>query len=367
MVRTSERTKFKDCRQAWQWAYVDHLKPIREKTVFQFGTDTHKVLELRYKPGQKRGPRPDKIAKKLWTDRRKEHGDSADYEVKVGNDMVPADELLVHMMENYYEEYGDDERYKVIASEMTFQVEVMHPDNGKYLFTYVGTIDGVWYDNQMDVYVFAEHKTGAGLEPFGAPIYLDEQQASYWAYGPIFLEHKGILKPGQEMDHVLYNRLRKGWKDDRPKNSQGQFLNQPGKDALMAFALEHLEEVPKRATMDVLKGLLEAEGVGWDHLGEVSKNQGTPLFRREQVLRSPDERRITMESVINEAREMKLVRAGKLKVFKRPDKHCGYCEFRDMCEVHETGGDWQALRDNMFRKWDPYKDHTPQEEIEEDD
>ena len=355
LVRTSERTKFKDCRQAWQWAYVDHLKPKQEKSAFAFGTDTHKVLELRYKPGKKRGPPPAKIAKKLWVERERQG--ERPYTVKIGDEQVPADELLVHMMENYYEEYGDDERYEVIASEMTFNVDVHHPKTGKYLFTYVGTIDGLWYDTWEDVFVFAEHKTGAGLEPFGAPIYLDEQQASYWAYGPIFLEERGLLKPGQVIDHVLYNRLRKGFRDERPRNDQGQYLNQPKKDALLELALDQLEEVPKKATMDVLKSLLEDEGIDWTQVGEVSKNQGTPLFRREKVLRSQKEREIIQRRVIHEAREMSLVRQGKLKVYKRPDKHCGYCEFRDMCEVHETGDDWQALRDNMFRVWDPYKDH----------
>lgn len=364
MIRTSERSKFKDCRQAWQWSYVDHLKPLREKPALVFGTLAHRVLELRYPPGTKRGPRPDKLAKKVWLEFLKAGGE--EFTMNVGpTEPVDAGEFLVHMFENYYEEYGDDERYEVVASEMTFQVEVFHPKTGDFLFTYVGTIDGVWYDNNLGVFVFAEHKTGAGLEPFGAPIYLDEQQGSYWAYGPIWLQHIGVLKDGQRIDHVLYNRLRKGIRDDRPRNEAGQYLNSPMKEDLLTAALDQCDEVPKKVTVADLKKLLEDADFDWTQLGAISKNQGTPLFKREQIKRTEEERARTMRRVISEAREMRLVREGKLKVYKRPDRHCTYCEFRDMCEVHEGGGDWKAIRDSMFRTWDPYEDHVREEEMED--
>lgn len=58
-----------------------------------------------------------------------------------------------------------------------------------------------------------------------------------------------------------------------------------------------------------------------------------------------------------EAREMRLCRSGKLGVYKNPDRHCGYCEYRDMCEIHESGGDWEAIRDQLFTTWNPYEDH----------
>lgn len=316
MLRTSERSSFKKCRQQWWWSYVDQLKPRHERTALAFGTLAHRVLELRYKKGRKRGPHPAKIAKKVWAEYLAAGGE--EFTLRIGNDDIDAGEFLVHMFENYYDEYGDDERYEVIASEHTFAVDVFHPKSGKFLFTYVGTIDGVWRDLHTDKIVFAEHKTGAGLDPFGAPIYLDEQQAAYWAYGPIWLEHQGILKPGEKIDHVLYNRLRKGKRDERPRNEQGHYLNQNG---------------------------------------TVSKNQGTPLFKREIVLRTEAERAKTMRRVLNEFREMQMVKSGRLAVYKSPDRHCGYCSFRDMCEVEESGEDWEALRDGTMKIWNPYDDH----------
>lgn len=317
LVRTSERSKFKKCRQSWQWSYVDLLSPRRVSSALEFGTLAHRVLELRYPPGRKRGRKPDAIAKDVWTEYLRADGE--EFTVKSGEENVPAGDLLVHMMENYYNEYGDDDRYKVLSSEMTFQVKVNDPDTSKYLFTYVGTIDGVWEDVEDQTVVFAEHKTGASLDPFGAPIYLDEQQASYWAFGPIWLEHQGIVKPGQPIDYVLYNRLRKGFRDPRPCNDDGHRLNKDG---------------------------------------SVSKRQPIPLFKREKIMRTQSERALTMGRIRDEVREMKLVRKGKLSVYKTPDRHCGFCEFRDMCEVHESGSDWESMKEGMFNTWDPYEDHS---------
>lgn len=339
------------------------LKARTEKPSLSFGTDAHAVLELRYPKGRKRGPHPAKIAKKYMMDRLKAGYD--EYTVKIGGNEIPADELLIHMMENYYDEYGDDERYEVIASEHTFAVDVHHPKSGRFMFTYVGTIDGVWRDTWHDTVVFAEHKTGAGLNPFGAPIYLDEQQAAYWAYGPIWLEHQGLIKKGQPIDHVLYNRLRKGFRDERPTNATGHKLNKPSKDVLVTYATENNLEFPKGATMDVLTQVIIEAGGEPHLLGEISKVQPVPLFKREPVMRTPEERVVTMNRAINEFMEMEYVRKGKLAVIKNPGRHCGYCQFRDVCEVHEAGGDYETLLKVEFDTWEPYDAHEIMDEPEE--
>lgn len=316
-IRNSERSRFKDCRQAWWWSYVDCLKSLNEKTALQYGTLAHRVLELRYPPGTKRGPKPAFLAKKVWKQYLADGGD--EFSLKLSKtEPVPADEMLVEMFTNYYDEYGDDERYKVISAEQVFQIDVFHPKTGKYMFTWVGTIDGIWYDLWEKQYLFAEHKTGGTLDPFGAPIYLDEQQASYWALGYQWAVATGLIPAKAPMKGVLYNRLRKAFADTRPQDENGHRLNKDGTK---------------------------------------SKNQPTPLFKRELVYRTPEERAGTIRSIMNEAREMKMVRSGRLAVYKRPDKHCTYCEFRDMCEVHESGGDWLAMKDGLYKNWDPYDAH----------
>lgn len=361
-LRTSERTLFKKCRLAWKWSYVDRLKPMRESSALGYGTLAHRVLELRYPKGRKRGPKPQVLAKKVWRQYLADGGE--EFTVRIGKTDYDAGEFLVHMMENYYEEYGDDERYSVISPEQTFAVDLSNPKTGAYLCTVVGTIDGVWRDMETGLIIFAEHKTGANLEPFGAPIYLDEQQATYWAFGPVWLEHTGILKPGQEIDHVLYNRLRKGLRDDRPTNDRGEKLNKPTKAAMLNAVHEHglQDHLVRGAKVEDLRILLENWDVDVDQLGEVSESQTVPLFKREMVMRTAQERGRTMQRVRAEFREMQLARQGKLAIYKTPDRHCGFCQFRDMCELHEAGDDYKALMTTMFREWDPYADHMEDRE-----
>lgn len=362
-IRNSEKSLFKVCRQAWKWSYVDRLKPHREKPALAYGTLAHRVLELRYPPGRKRGPKPQLIAKKVWVQYLKDGG----VEFNVGE--WPADELLVEMFTNYYNEYGDDERYRVISAEQVFQIDVFHPKSGRYLFTYVGTIDGIWEDLWEDRYLFAEHKTGATLEPFGAPIYLDDQQGGYWAFGYQWAVATGLLKTDKPMDGVLYNRLRKAFADTRPQNEHGHRLNAPSKEALSIACGEHLDDdaLPPRPTMDRMKQALEQVGVDWRLLGEVSKIQPAPLFRREVIYRTQAERARTMWRTINEVREMQMVLSGKLKVYKTSGRHCIWCDFRDACEIHEGAGDYRSILRANYVTWDPYDAHELTQILEEDE
>jgi hypothetical protein len=55
---------------------------------------------------------------------------------------------------------------------------------------------------------------------------------------------------------------------------------------------------------------------------------------------------------------MNAVRRGESPHYKMPSKDCGWCQWRDLCELHEQGDDWKELRRVATKKWDPYKDHV---------
>lgn len=322
-LRTSERSAFKSCRQKWYWAYVDKLSQKRDRPALFFGSLVHAAFEQYYIPGIKRGPHPAKVLSDLY----RAHLDSGKPHVymktpKEGADeseRMNAEDLGVDLLEAYVQHYGSDQSFEVISPEQAFQVDVSSPRTGKYMFTYVGQIDAVIRRIKDGRLGFLEHKTGASLEPFGAPVELDEQNGAYWTFGPDYLQGKGILLRGEELDFVLYNRLRKSMGDQRPTNNEGLSLNLNG---------------------------------------SVSKRQPQPRFKREFVYRGDAERLSVFNRTLNEFREMQMVRKGKLAVYKNPDKHCGYCEFRSMCEVHESGGEWEAIRDFEMELWDPYEIHN---------
>lgn len=319
VVRNSELSTWRQCRQKWDWGWNQRLrKHGRNASALEFGTLIHAALEKFYKPGMKRGGNPVKLWKQVWLEYEK--GGGEDWQMFAATTSRPeimASELGEIMMRGYWQEYGKDESYEVIIPEQTFQLDV-GDELGDYLGTMVGTVDAVVRDLRTGKIGFLEHKTGASLEPFGAPVIMDEQAGTYWTFGAMFLEHQGLIESASDLDFVLYNRLRKGLPDDREQNEQGQYLNKNG---------------------------------------TVSKTQPPPLFKREYTFRTDADRQRVYDRVVMEMYEIRWAKDGDFYIYKNPDRHCGYCEFKDMCEVHESGGDWEGVKEMMFGTWEPYEDH----------
>lgn len=306
IVRTSERRDFKDCRQKWWWSYVDCLTPLGVRPALGFGDLIHQSLAAYYIPGIKRGPHPAGVFEKLYKQFVEEHGVLF---MKVVDDEPAEDayDLGMEMLTNYVEHWGKDDRYKIIQPEQPIKVKI-----GKTLY-YVCVLDAVIFDRQQRQYGLFEHKTTGSMRKFGAPLALDEQAGSYWTYGYEWMRQQGFKK---DFDFILYNFLRKGHKDTRPQNADGHYLNKDG---------------------------------------SVSKRQPNPLFWREPVYRSEGDRATMRKRVMLEVEEMQLVRSGSLGVYKNPSDHCGWCQFKDMCEVHETASDWESMRDSLYTKGNPYE------------
>lgn len=318
LLRTSERSSFKRCRWAWNQAFNVRIKSKHPTPALKFGDLVHQALAAYYKPGLRRGTAPAETFQRLFEESR-DQGYAEGLRDSEGN-WEEMGELGTVLLEAYLAEYHErDKQYKVLSSEQTFRVPIKGAD-GKLLVTYVGTFDGVWEDRAGGAIFFPEHKTASAIALDGLP--LDEQAGSYWTYGPKWLRRQGILKEGQNLSHIMYNYLRKGKPDARPKNELGQSLNQDG---------------------------------------SVSKNQPSPLFVRQVIYRDEADRREMHNRVLAEAREMRECRADPSRVYKNPGPlhmpNCRGCGYRDMCELHETGNDWEAMRDATMEPWNPYDAH----------
>jgi len=327
LLRNSEVQTYKACRQQWNWAYGMNLKSKRPRPALEIGSTIHTGMEHWYIPGKKRGVHPAKTVAAIYYEGLKSGAHKEIYVRPDDNDDVDGEsgdrveivDLMVEMMNNYVERWGKDEELEVIAPEQTFQVDVYDEDTRLYLFTACGQIDAVVRNRRTKQIGYLEHKTGAGLTPFGAPEPLDEQSGMYWTYGPTWLKATGQIKESDEVDFIIFNRMRKGFRDKRPANSLGQHLNKDG---------------------------------------TVSKKQPPPLFARSVVQRSEHDQWILDQRMRSVAKEMLMIQRGELDIYKSPNRHCGYCEFRDMCEVHETGSDWEAILHAGFVGWLPYEDHV---------
>lgn len=356
MLRTSERACYKTCRQQWQWSYNDKLQSTTTKPALRFGSLIHAALQQWYIPGRKRGVHPAKTFEELYQAELDAGLDDFDIRLEEDEEWVDALELGIVMLTGYVDLYGNDDHIKVIMPEYAFQYDIYH--RGKYLVTYVGQFDLLFEDLQRKQIGLIETKTAAHIST--GHLGLDEQGGSYWTFAPLVLRESGLLKGNQDLDFVLYNFLRKGKPDERPKNADGLALNKPTKARLVEEC--EARGMPSKGTIEQLAGHLAARGVQVHLLGEVSKRQAPPLFHRERTYRDTVDRSQLMGRVIKEAWEMQQVRAGRLPIYKNPkrtwpDVHCTACQFRDMCEVHETGGDWKAIRNATMKTWEPYEAH----------
>lgn len=319
IIRTSERTKFKRCQQAWWWAYRWGLKgKFREADPLWFGTGVHEALAQWYKgPGLKRGMHPAKYWERWVGDEINEirTAVSGDFNEDV---WVDAKVLGIAMLEGYVERYGKDPTWHVIAPEESFQIDIPYRRKDGVLAIYAGTFDLVYRDLVTDEIWLGEHKTAKQIST--RHLSLDDQAGSYWAIASKVLEHRGVLKPGETIAGIMYNFLRKGMPDKRPRDEDGRCLNKDG---------------------------------------SVSKNQPSPLFVREEINRVRSERANMLRRIQKEAIWMNAARHRPDDLTKTPTRDCYWqCEFFEMCELHEKGdGAWEEYRDAMFTQRDPYADH----------
>jgi hypothetical protein len=326
-VRTSERKSYKTCRQQWWWSFVDRLEAVRTKPALRFGDLVHRALAPWYCPGRKRGPHPAKTFVTLYDEQIEEGQRKFNIRIEDDEDWADARDLGVAMLENYVSHYGKEDLIRVVSAEFPFQHDVFDK-YGRYLCTYVGIFDLVFEDLGTSQIGLMETKTAAQISTLHLPI--DEQAGSYWAFAPEVLQERGIIEAGRDIDFILYNFLRKAKPDERPRNEEGLCLNRDG---------------------------------------TVSKRQPSPYFYRQRVYRDEHDREELMRRVRAEAWEMQKVKAGKLPVYKNPggtwpNQQCNGCEFLDMCQLHETGSDWEELRRLTMKTWDPYEEHRDDREME---
>jgi hypothetical protein len=366
-VRTSERTQFTKCRQSWWWSYKEQRKPNEAFShPLIFGDMIHRALAEYYVPEtrkeRRRGPHPSQTFHRIYNemDRR-----AKDFNIHVDDERwVNTLELGVAMLEGYIDKWKDeDEDILVLYPEMPFQLDLDDPDTGEYLCTYVGTTDSLVMRMSTRQVGLLEHKTAATIST--SHLFIDEQASTYWTLIPEWLLRNEIFPRGKmpEFSFMLYNYLRKGMPEDRPVNDQGQALNKPTKeDLVQALAAKGVSAVSGKPTAKLTKEALETYcatvGIDPEKCGQVSKQQPPPLFHREMVYRGDFERQMTFERIVQQVREMNLVRRGKMPHYKAPSKDCSWCEWRDLCELHETGNDWRELRKYTTHKWEPYRDHV---------
>lgn len=315
ILRTSERATFKRCVFRWWLEYrMGYKQRSPQADALWFGIGVHEALAQWYKRGTKRGIHP----ADFWDDWvGDEIGFAKTYFDETFDEPVWVDarELGYAMLEEYIEYYGADEQWEIISVEQPFKVRIMR--HGKPIAHFASRWDGVLRNLEDGLIYLLENKTAAQIAT--AYLELDDQAGSYWAVASQALQANGILKASEHIEGIIYNFLRKTKGDDRPQDSDGNYLNKDG---------------------------------------SISKKQPPLPFVRELKERSPKEQNTQLMRIADEVTVMNAVRTRQIPITKTPTKDCPRCPFWIPCGLHERGNEhafYEVLKNN-YRQADPYAD-----------
>lgn len=193
ILTTSRMRSWRECRRLHHLTYIRGWRTKRPPDSMRFGALVHQGLESWWK---------DDGTGRLVAALDAIHGHGAD-----PYDQVAAEELLA----GYDRQWGDEDRYEVLAVEVTFQAPLLNPVTGAVSKTWVlaGKIDVLVRDRVIDCTLIVEHKTtqeniGDPADPYWAKLGMDGQVSQYYI-GADSLEHRA---EGCLYDVLLRPRLK---------------------------------------------------------------------------------------------------------------------------------------------------------------
>ncbi|ABD58470.1 exonuclease [Mycobacterium phage PLot] len=364
LLRTSERTVYKRCPWKWYQSVVRGLVPNNPRQDARwFGTGIHLCKAEWYVPGRKRGRDMhetwDEFSQGTFTTVSSQGLVNDEWE----SEWVDANKLAHAMIDTHLQAYGNDDNWEVIAAEHPFSVLIPHPDKtiNRAVCRYVGTIDLIIRELDTGEIWLDDTKTAARI--YTHHLTLLEQPAAYVAVGTHVLREQGMIGPKERVKGIIFDFMRKGFPDERPRNERGEYCNKPVKKHFVEAILNcpgyqgplNTERDLLRLKLDELQHI--ADELNLTVLGDVSANQGAPLLLREKILKSPKECSRQIRRIGEEVLHMNAVRAGKLPILKTPQDDCNFCDYFDLCELDESGGDTEYFESQAFVVRDAYADH----------
>ena len=333
IVRNSEREDFNRCPQKWWWRWQMGLVPAMPKQdALWFGTGWHLVWAEHYTPppGKDGFTRADKDPHDTWTEFTQDsyikiatHPYFSDDDEK---EWVDAVELGHLMIDGQLAQWHSDPGFEVLMPEQRFSYKIPYntrqlgyPPRGGFIANAVGTLDLPVRDHTdgLGTITILDWKTIRARSSM-KQLNKDNQFGTYIALSTEFLREAELIKDTEAVTRGIISFARKAKPDPRPKNELGQFLNKDG---------------------------------------SVSKTQGSPLFWREVTQRNKASRLRQIVRIADDVEVMQAVRSGVMPITKHPSDSCNWCEFSDLCDIDEDGGDTETFIQDVFKVDDPYADH----------
>ena len=279
------------CRLAWHWGYRKGYQSKMPNKNLIFGDAIHKALEAHYKGLTIN--MPDDFHRNWRGLVDSIEASVIDVDMKYISELQRLGDTGRGMLEEYLSTYGGvkDEPFKVIETEKTLQRELADP--------VTGGLSDYWLTARLDGIVEMT-KDGSG-----------------WKKGEVFsLEHKTFTQ-------FNYDYL--------------------SKDHQISIQIYLGQQVAKEM------GLSQpVSGVMYNGLRKAVKTSRTTaaVLQRHIVRREPRQIQVVLHRAFHQADESN---QPGFPIYPQPNPiKCGYCDFKDACQVYTEGGDFNAvLRDGF--------------------
>jgi hypothetical protein len=378
ILRNSERSDFKKCMWAWNARWNLGLVPANPaQDARYYGTQWHLLWESMYRPpeGKDGFTRADIDPHELWDSLMRDSYMKVScapfFDEDKEKTFYDAQELGHHMIDGQIKMWKMDPAFEVIALEQRFKLAIPFNERQKaqgwesweglggiggmtHITNMTGTLDLIVYDHSSGdpVPVILDWKT-TGRSTNLKQLNKDDQAGTYLAVASQALRNEGILKKNEAVERMIFSFARKG-KPPENTDENGVVRNMPTisdyRDALN-LSDSDIKGMKKEALADI------ADKAGIKVYGPPSKNQGSPLFWREVAQRNRANRARTITRIADEAELMMGVRSGRLPILKSPSESCSWCDYSDLCDIDENGGDTEIFIRDVFKYDDPYADH----------
>lgn len=399
MVRNSERSTFKTCQKQWDWAWNQGLElAMPQSDARWFGSCWHVVWAEFYTPPMNNGIRANGFTRgrdphETWDEQMKGmfntisvgdyFGEEEEYQ------WVNATELGHVMIDGQLAMWNGDPQFEVIWPEQRYRAKIPFNERQSkmpishwvslglqsraYIVEIVGTFDLPVRDHSRNgkIYVL-DWKSAAQYDSVSAWLVKDDQVGTYVSVAQGYLRSHKLIAPTDVVAGGIWSYARKQHppKDD-VLDELGRKRNKPQKKHYIARllgmsdvnpTLDNLTPEQNDVATDLMKLTIpalqaEANRRELTVMGDVSKQQPKPLFWRVDVDRNRHNRAQQLVRIADDAEQISMARAGIMAPTKNPGKHCSWCDFKELCDVDENGGDTKQYIKDVFRVQDKYADH----------
>lgn len=385
IMRQSERGDFKMCPAKWNWRWNEGLVPTTPRQDARwFGTMWHLLWATVYTPpagkdGFTRAITNPAEIHQLWDTLTKNAYTTVAGSPYWGDDQElewnDACTLGHVMIDGQLKEWNLDPGWEVLGPEKRFSMKIKYNDfqldqfaqtgfprglpEGAYITKLVGTYDLPVRDHNeagTPKCKVVDWKTTSRRENL-KQLNKDDQTGTYLISAAAYLRSQGIIKKDEPIDYMVFSFARKAKPPEETKlvDEYGRVRNKPQKNHYQ-LALKFSDADMKGLKIADLEAISQKMGI--TVFGEVSKNQGSPLFWRDIVRRNQHNRQRQMDRIADEAEVMARIRGGDLPVIKSPGDHCNWgCDYSDLCDIDEDGGDTERFIKDVYKYEDPYADH----------